>query len=262
MSAICVWDFTVSCEKCTRELLTKQLNDHCKKWVFQKEKGHGTGYLHFQGRMSLKVKKRLNNVIALFDFPIHISPTSNSNRDNDFYCIKDDTRVDGPWSSEDEVIYIPRQIREIDNLYPWQQHIVDHYDDWDTRTINVVFDDMGNIGKSTLVGYMRAHKLAFAVPFLNDYKDVMRIIMDVPTYRCYLFDMPRAIKKDKLKQLYGAIETIKNGYAFDDRHRFRDKVFDCPNIWIFCNELPDEEWLSGDRWQLWEVLDNKLEQLD
>ena len=125
--------------------------------------------------------------------------------------MKDDTRIDGPWKDDDEEIYIPRQIREIEKLYPWQQHIVDNYDIWDTRSINIVIDKRGNNGKSILVSYMRAHKLAFAIPYCNDFRDILRMVMDVPTKRCYLIDMPRAIKKEKLFQMYSAIETIKNG---------------------------------------------------
>ena len=142
-------------------------------------------------------------------------------------------------------------------MYPWQQHIIDNYDIWDTRTINVIYDVKGNNGKSTLCGYMRSHKLGFVLPFCNDFKDIMRMIMCVPTKRCYLMDMPRAINKEKLYQMYSAIETIKNGYAYDDRYSFKEKVFDCPNIWLFCNVLPDRSLLSEDRWKFWQISDSK-----
>jgi len=184
---------------------------------------------------------------------IHFSITSNENRDNDFYTSKEESRIDGPWRDTDEKLYIPRQVREITTLYPWQQYIVDNYDVWDTRTINIIIDARGNTGKSTLVSYMRAWKLAFKIPYCNDFRDILRMVCDVPIKRCYLIDMPRAIKKDKLFQLFSAIEEIKNGYAYDDRYQFKEKVFDCPNIWIFTNILPTWELLSNDRWRVWEV---------
>lgn len=263
MAYCCVWDFTLKREVCEIDTLKHILKEHCKKWCFQIEEGE-SGYVHYQGRLSLKTKKRLKGVKNIFNMSeIHLSPTSSINRDNMFYACKEETRLEGPWKDTDEELYIPRQIREIDSLYSWQQTIVDQYDVWDTRTINIVIDKKGNNGKSTLIGYMRAHKLAFALPYCNDFKDIMRMVMDVPTKRCYLLDMPRAIKKEKLFQLFSALETIKNGYAFDDRYSFREKIFDCPNIWVFTNTIPELSYLSLDRWVFWEITDNlELSEID
>lgn len=187
-SPICVYDFTLP-NRYEIDELKKLLRKNCKKWCVQLERGE-SGYEHYQGRISLKMKKRLKQCKELFFNDIHLSPTSNENKKNMFYVMKDDTRIDGPWKDDDEEIYIPRQIREIEKLYPWQQHIVDNYDIWDTRSINIVIDKKGNNGKSILVSYMRAHKLAFAIPYCNDFRDILRMIMDVPTRRCYLIDMP------------------------------------------------------------------------
>lgn len=150
------------------------------------------------------------------------------------------------------------QVREIVSLYPWQKHIIDNAFVWDTRTINIVIDFEGNNGKSTLVSYMRAYNIGRKLPFCNDYKDIMRMVCDMPTSTCYLIDMPRAINKERLFQLYGAIEEIKSGYAYDDRYKFTEKIFDCPNIWIFCNAVPDTSMLSMDRWKFWSIENKNL----
>jgi len=261
MAACAVYDFTLKAENITKDDILSWLEKNAKTWCFQLEKGETTGYVHFQGRVSLRKKVRLTGQIKVQPWENHCnwSVTSNTNSGNCFYVLKDDTRIEGPWTEKDVQVYIPRQIREIGALYPWQQSIVNVADVWDTRTINMIYDPKGNIGKSVLVGYMRCHGLARKLPPLNDYKDVMRIICDMPTSRCYLFDMPRAMKKDKLGQLYTAIEEIKSGYAFDDRYSFKEKFFDCPNIWIFANTLPDFDMLSGDRWKIWEVEEQKLQ---
>lgn len=253
-NACCVWDLTINCDHVTFVELSEWMEEHCKKWCFQKEEGEG-GYIHYQCRVSLKVKTRNPSKIGLKNF--WFSVTSKENMDNDFYASKPE-RLDGPWKDTDEKIYIPRQIREIKKLWPWQQYIVDHSKDWDTRTINVIIDKKGCSGKSTLKGYMRAYKLARPVPFANDYKDIMRMIMDIPTSTCYLIDMPRAINKERLFQFFAGVESIKDGYAYDDRYKFQEKFFDCPNIWIFTNAVPDRESLSQDRWVLWEIVDQKL----
>lgn len=259
MNAICNYDFTISCEHTTRETLEKIIRNNCKKWGYQREKGNKTGYEHYQGRVSLKIKTRLAGVIKTFsELKGHWSITSNENKDNMFYVFKEETRIEGPWTDKDEIIYIPRQIKEIESLYPWQQHIYDHTDDWDTRSINCVIDNEGCIGKSIIVTKLAVEKKARKIPPLNDIKDIMRIVMDVETSRCYLIDMPRAMNKDRLYQFYAGIETLKDGYAYDDRYHFKDKHFDCPNIWIFSNKKPDIEMLSKDRWIFWKVIGNKL----
>ena len=44
---------------------------------------------------------------------------------------------------------------------------------------------------------------------------------------------------------HSTLATLKDGYAHDDRYHCNEKVFDCPNMWVFSNTLPDPEMLSG-----------------
>lgn len=251
----CVYDFTCPREKINLEDLKKILKQHCKKWTFQGEKGE-SGYRHWQGRVSMKLKCRKEGVVKLI--PGHISITSTDNRDNCFYVLKETTREDGPWCDTDVEYYIPRQIREIGGLYDWQQQIVNDATTWNTRTINIIYCPNGNIGKSILKTYIGCYQIGRALPYSNDYKDIMRMVMDTPKKPLYIIDLPRAISKDKLYQFFSGIETLKDGYAFDDRYHFKEEFFDCPNIWIFMNTLPDIDLLSRDRWAIWTVKDRCL----
>ncbi len=250
-SAVCVWDFTISKDKVIKEDFIKLLEKTSKKWCFQLEEGK-SGYEHYQGRLSLKIKTRLNGVRAICE-KAHWSKTSSANRDNMFYVMKDDTRLDGPWMNTDERIYIPRQIREIETLYKWQQKIIDISKIWDTRHINIVLDTKGNIGKSTLVSYMRVHKLARTLPPMKNYKDIIRATISMPVAKVYMIDMPRAIGKDNLGDFFSGIETLKSGYCWDDRYSYKERNFDCPNVWVFTNQMPDRRMLTPDRWVLWEI---------
>jgi hypothetical protein len=254
------YDFTLSASIVDDpKLIFKLLSEFCKEGEFQKEISADTEYKHYQGRVSLKSKLTLSQLVKATPVSlkgIHWSPTSNSHTEDMDYVSKEYTRCDGPWNlANDEPDYIPRQIREISNLYSWQEQIIEKIKVWDTRSINLLYCQHGNIGKSTLVGYVRAYKLGRALPPVNDYKDMMRMVCDTPTAKAYFIDMPRALKKDKLYGFYTAIESLKDGYAYDDRYTFKEKIFDCPNIWIFSNTLPDRELLSQDRWKIW-VVDN------
>lgn len=253
----CVYDFTAPCDSNDILKVKNKLKEHCKKWCFQKELS-SSGYNHYQGRFSLKLKKRLHQLVDMLDCNWHFSITSNENQNNNFYVMKEDTRIEGPWSDEDKEIYIPRQIREISELYEWQKVIVNSAKVWDKRTINIVVDFQGNNGKSILKTYIGVHEIGRCIPFSNDYRDLMRIVMDTPKKPLYIIDIPRALKKEFMNNFFGAIESIKDGYAYDDRYKFKEEYFDCPNIWVFTNVYPDTSFLSKDRWCFWELSDHTL----
>ena len=234
----------------------------CKKYTVQGETGD-TGYKHWQGRISLIKKRRLNDLIKISkDMEVfqdtHFSITSKGGKGDLFYVMKEDTYDEqmGRFSDTDIEKYIPRQFREIKELYPWQQYIFEHWDDWDTRTINILVDKEGCKGKSTIAGYMEVHERGFSMPACNDIKDLMRIAYDMPSQRCYLIDFPRAMNKDKLFQFYSGIECLKNGKVYDDRYHYKQRWMDCPNIWIFTNKRPDLGLMSMDRWKIWRISDD------
>lgn len=255
------WDFTIHVNetfaKDDHAKLITQLKEICKAGNFQLEEGEKCGKLHFQGRVSLKKKRRKTEIYKLatdtFLTGVHWSPTSNENKGNFDYVTKNFTRIAGPWDINTKPRYIPRQVREMGDLRPFQKAICDDAEVWNTRSINIVYDPVGNIGKSRLKLWLRAYGIGRTIPPVNDFKDMMRMVMDMPTSKLYLIDMPKAYKKDKLGGLYSAIETIKDGYAYDDRYHFQEKIFDCPNIWVFTNTLPDLDLLSKDRWVIWGV---------
>lgn len=250
MSAVCCFDFTIPENRVSIDGLKELLEKYCKKFVFQLEEG-SSGYLHYQGRVSLKVRNRIAPKLEVGE---HWSITSNANKDNDFYCTKEETRIGGPWSDKD--CYIPKQSRNI-VLYPWQKQIMNDIE-FDTRRINVIVCESGCIGKTTLATYLGCRGLARNVPILESYKDFMRFCMDVPTSGLYLIDFPRSLNKSACGSMWSAIESIKNGFCWDDRYHYREKYFDCPNIWVFSNQVPDLSMLSKDRWVLWEVVDKEL----
>lgn len=244
--------------------IIKLLDGIAKHYVFQLEQGD-TGYRHYQGRMSLIKKRRKPELLTLFSslerrVPNYLEPTCNveARTGDAFYMMKEDTKIAGAWTDKDKPVYIPRQIREIKELYPWQKSVVDSAKFWDTRHINMVYCPTGNKGKTSLVGWCRAYNIARVLPSVNEAKDMLRMVCDMPTSSMYLFDMPRSMNKDRLFGFYSAIETIKDGYAYDDRYAFKEKVFDCPQIWIFSNSLPDFNMLSTDRWIIWEIKEKEL----
>lgn len=245
------WRFTASCKHWSKDDLVKVLKSNCKQWCFQREKGEESGYEHFQGRLSLIKKSRTLKWLEN-------SHNSAEHEDCDIYETKEDTRIEGPFSDKNQPSYIPRQLRDIISLYPWQQSIVDDAEVWDTRSINWVLNETGNQGKSILKTYLGVNKIGRAIPLCNDYRDIMRIVMDCPKSKLYIIDIPKAFRNGLKNEFYAGIETLKDGYAYDDRYSFKEEYFDCPNIWVFSNQEPDINLLSRDRWRIWDLKDKKL----
>lgn len=256
-NAVCVWDFTLSKEKANKDELLEKIKSSCKQWCFQLEKGKG-GYEHFQGRVSLKIKSRKGPAW----FPsIHWSPTSGENKDNMFYVCKEDTRIDGPWCDTDKDIYIPKQFRNI-KLKIWQNKVIQSKNLFNDRIVNLIYDPVGNKGKSTVASIGELMHNGIDLPPVNDAKDLIQTMCDICMSKnqrdpgLVFLDLPRAMDKERLFGMYQAIEQVKKGKLYDMRYKYRDWWIDSPTIWVFSNHKPDLSVLSADRWKIYTITDD------
>lgn len=260
-SAVYVWDFTGKAEGVSVDQMKKFFKEHCKKWAFSIEKGEKTGYEHYQCRVSFKSKTRSPPMA-----PCHgkWTPTHEDNIENEFYVLKEDTRLAGPWTDRDKEVYIPRQYRGKENtLFPWQQTIWDQLDSFDERKINVVVDPIGCQGKSVLCSLAMLHKNGYWIPSENDGLKLIQSVCDMlmanedhqpgPMF----VDLPRAMDQRELLGMYRAVEQIKAGRVYELRNKFAMWWFDSPQIWVFCNTVPILSALTEDRWTFWKILPDK-----
>lgn len=242
-------------------MFIRQLKEWAKKYVFQLERGDKGSY-HYQGRMSLIKKRRPGTLKKALStaFPrLHVSPTVVSNTGNFSYVMKADTRVEGPWRDGGVVKRLRRQHR-VAELYPFQQEIIDRLDRWEPRIVNCLVDEKGCSGKSTLISNACMLDGVYRIFPLRDKKDFMRMVMntikDDETPKALMVDVPRAenVKTD----FWIGLETVKDGFAYDDRYQFKTIEFDSPQVWVFTNTMPNWNLLTNDRWQFWMIVDKKL----
>ena len=246
------WDFRIGTNKITIENLKEWLNNYCDKWVFQEELSE-SGYEHYQGRLHLKVKERASTLLKKVPKGGDFKPTANKNTKNDFYVMKEDTRIGGPWSNNDVEATWDVQLLIDNGLYKWQNQLVDLAKEYrNLRMINVIVDKKGGRGKSSLTDYMMYQGIAEELPLVNDFIEMVQMAYAIPA-SCYIIDMPRSLKKDKLAGLFGAIEYIKMGKSFDKRYHYKRRKQDPPNILVFTNEYPNANYLSLDRWRIWRI---------
>lgn len=271
MSQLNVYDFTLSKDANDFDhiKINKDLRDYCKAWTFQLEESED-GYVHYQGRFSLRSKRTLNSCISIFvkelDWKGKILPTSGTNKRNFNYVQKADTRIAGPWTDKDQVIeeeYIPRQYRNVE-LYSWQQKVIDLSTNFNDRNINVIYDEKGNNGKSTLASIVELKYGGIDLPPINDMKELVATMCNICCATnnrkpgMVFMDMPRAMDKSRLYGIYTAIEQMKKGKLYDLRYKYKRYWIDSPSIWVFSNILPDDELLSRDRWIVWKIENKEL----
>lgn len=258
MSALAVWDIRYNADGVTHEQIIKSFIGVAKKYTFQREVSD-TGYNHYQGRISLIKKRRQTEkhiLLKLFKeiLPNYLEPTTNPEfqTGDAFYCLKEDTRVEGPWTDTDEKKVETYQLKLFSgwDLRPYQKKLVEMATQFSMRKIDLIYDPLGNCGKSLFSEYLEYQGLSEEVPPFRMMDDIFCWVASRPIKRCYVFDMPRGMKKDKLADFYAGIEVIKNGVAYDKRYTAKKVRFDRPRVFVFTNTLPNFELMSGDRWNV------------
>jgi len=275
-SACALYEFMIDHHLDDHEKIKTWCRKWGKHWVFQLEKGTERGNLHYQGLISLKGKTRLDTLkkdlrkdgeLAMIR---HIAPCSNTGikgGDVEFYVTKPQ-REAGPWSDKDRIVFFSRGIerfKNMDNLLPWQQTIYDQKDEFQLRTVNMIVDPQGGKGKSTFAKLMLSHGYAICLPCCGDAKDMTQALttrLSKTNNRdpgMIIIDMKRSSNQTNHHGLYDAIEQIKDGIISDFRYSWTEWLFHEPQVWVFCNRMPDTGMLTKSRWKFWEI--NPMKQL-
>lgn len=273
------YDVSLSVAKSTDNHLDiiPKLKQIFKKWAFQLEQSD-SGYLHWQIRGHLYAKRTEKAAIASFNPTLwsagHWSMTSTGvHLKNNFnYVMKLDSRKEGPWTDQDpEAEDPPVLTRQLStfmahigpdgaNMYPWQKDLLSLVQKVDDRLITCIVDDSsGNNGKSVFSEYLEYKGYGYEIPPMSCMEDIMQACMGLRAQKCYLIDMPRAMKKEKLAGFYSGLEALKNGVMYDKRYAFKKRRIDRPQIVVFTNHYPERTLLSPDRWAIYRLVDFALE---
>lgn len=144
--------------------------------------------------------------------------------------------------------HLPRNLAEEHPVWRrWQYDVLACANDG--RQIVMVYDPLGNTGKTYLTLWHCVRHLAVNIAVVRGYQDVMRSVYGRPS-DLYFVDLPRAISKKGLQQLVAALETIKNGYSYDDRYQWQERYQEPPKVVVFSNQIIPFDWLSQDRWRV------------
>lgn len=222
-------------------IITK-LREISKKFIVAKEIGE-QGTPHLQCYCSLKKKMRFDTLNKALGNRCSIRKCRNEDALIE-YCKKEGNY---------ETFGFPKPIKIIENLYPWQQGILDIYlTEPDERTIYWYWDSSGNIGKSAFVKYM---VIKHNVLFCNGGKhsDLINLVFNanMDDCKCIIWDLPRSTKG---KVSYATLECVKNGMVCNTKYETGVKCFNAPHVFVFANYPPDDtSELSEDRWKIIEL---------
>ncbi len=213
------------------------LSGYFERYAFGCEVAPETQRRHYQFRGVLKVDLSNDIALALSELGLrHITPTHVRDfeyvyKDRNFYC---------SWE-----VFRPEYEKVQNSPHVWQVQLEEL--DRDERTIEIIWDEKGNSGKTAWAMYQDYSHRAVYIPPLKRGLDLVACVLGKRESDWYIIDTPRAFEFND--DWACSIEQLKNGYVFDTRYSFRDKYLSVrPRVTILCNHLPDyENYFSADR---------------
>lgn len=236
--------------------LETRLRSETEDFVFQAERGGESKRLHYQGFLKMGERKRADQMGRMYqdEYPgMHFSAASTAGKEAlKKYCMKQETRVAGPWSHRP--IEPPKKFQGwvldkkkvyadiMNNPRPFQSELTRMVDSApDDRTIVWVADQEGNTGKSKWARYQASMHGAEWHTYGKS-NDVINVVCDRPASGCYIFNLPRARPKEAaMCDLFATLEMIKDGYLVNYKYKGAVQERPYPHVVVLANYLPTPE---------------------
>lgn len=257
--------------------------------VYQKEKGDN-GTEHYQGYVEFKMIMRLPGLKKLLP-TAHWEPRAGTQEQARNYCMKDDTRIEGPWelgelkaqgkrcdldeayklvkeggakrvAQEMPTVYIKfhRGLHALEAALDEPEKEDDFIPrPWQKKIIDIIStpaDDRKIIWIKDTVGNNGKSRLA--VHLQKNYNAVQlsgRIQDMAYMYNkepIVVIDVPRT-QAENMDHLYAFAETLKNGVIISTKYESRRKMFKPPHVIFFTNFCHDTDKWSYDRVQAFDL---------
>nr|WAE42589.1 MAG: replication associated protein [Cressdnaviricota sp.] len=256
--------------------------------VWQKEKGesgtvHYQGYVRFKKQMSLLQLKALQPLLGA-----HWEPRKGTHSQALEYCIKESTRVSGPWYFGDIVLSSGKR-NDLDSFLDAVKDGMTETDSFDLfpsvhakfpRFISQAFERkrMASITNTPFVPrpgwqsdlyqqlqlqpdartitwvYDSVGNLGKSI-FANNYTNAYVITGGKHADVFYAYKFEPVVFFDWPRDAqdrfpYSVAESFKNGYFLSTKYECRRVRFNIPHVVVFSNSLPEMDKLSLDRWDI------------
>lgn len=136
-------------------------------------------------------------------------------------------------------------------LKPWQRDLEQFLGSQpDDRTITFFVDEDGNSGKSWFCRYWITRFAEQTQVLSVGKRDDLAYAVDV-TRKFFFFDIPRGCMQFLQ---YSVLESLKDQIIFCNKYESKTKIIPTPvHVIVFCNEMPDMESMTEDRYMIKEV---------
>ena len=234
--------------------LQSTITNSCRYAIYGREVGE-QGTPHLQGYIEFKQKKRPLEVFKRKC--LHWEKCRGTKQDNINYCSKSSKTM---WLFPKEHI-----INTIDpgHFYDWQAEVADELElTPDNRTVNWIIGKEGNEGKTSFQKYLAVHKGAFILG--GKASDIRCACLThkqqtgkTPELICV--NIPRSYQSFVS---YEGLENIKDMLFYSGKYEGGMVIGNCPHLYVFANEAPDITKMSGDRWNIRNIRNKKLEEYE
>lgn len=253
------WFFTWNnhTEENIKQLL-ESLETHCFRWRFEEEIGE-SGTPHLQGVCSVKKEKGIRWSEFKLPNTIHWEKVINVESASK-YCNKD---FISSGARKWEFGY-PKQLRVLRELRSWQHQLKTMLEeDPDDRSIIVIYDPVGGMGKTQFLKYfLSSHNGCFTTG--GEYKDIACTInlafsnsrMDINDTWTFFMSLPR--DQDMRHVSYRVLEGIKDGILSSNKYESSGMIFNNPHVVMMTNQLPIKErfgveTMTADKWRVYTI---------
>jgi len=279
-----VYTITLNGEDIPRSVLSDLLGGCSESYAYQLEVGEQEGKEHYQGILRTPYRVRHRTLLHKFQetlsdrWPlalVHLDRMQGSWSSALAYCTKEDSRIDGPWFSDDyqepydgnDVSFLAQESQR----FPWQNSLVkmllsddeSSFKTPDDREIVWISDAEGCSGKSKFVKYMFIHYPGVSEVTFGTSNQLRTALISIGSKKCYFIDMPRQLgDEDSIATLISVLEKLKGGFLTSTMYgKYTSLVMDPPHIVIFSNKEPNVGMLSADRWKIFNIKYKVLHEL-
>lgn len=222
------------------------------KWIIGRETGKG-GHRHLQCRWSGRgsLEDWTNAIRALYGDNRQVHTEEAKTKIGELWAYEGkDGKYLASWDSTES-----RMLRFGTNTARQNVALKRLYGTND-REIMVWYDDRGNSGKSWLSAHLiDSGQAYYCPPYMTSVKEMVQSVASqiledrksgYPARKIVIIDIPRSWKWSK--DLYTAIETIKDGLIMDGRYSAKVIVERGLKVLVLTNSYPKIDALSEDRW--------------
>lgn len=248
-----------------RDKICKVLQRISDKYIFQaeltineqgEENPHFQGYFHTKKAIrSKQLARELNSQLN----GVEIQPASTNGIEAlRNYCMKDESRTAGPWA--DRIIYRGADLWPESKMPEWQQQMITKFNQPPgDRKMIWIYDPIGNNGKTKFIKYLVYKKDAVGLAYGHS-TDVLNLVSKLDNKRIYAWNLTRS-KPANLSELdlYSAMESVKDGFFINLKYETKQVLMNPPHVMVCANHKPRAEQISIDRWELYEIVDGRLE---